>query len=443
MDSKLLRVGSHVCNQFSSEILYFISGVSPCCNSSIESTSCLHRLSPSLLQDSNCSNGPDDDEDTTMPNASIEETSQLIQPNPSFVSRHWQPGEGASDDKCQKAVEEASLHKKTRGNLKQVLIACARAFFENNNLDFDRLPMTPGAYLIEGLVARKELSRTNIYRVLRCRELESKDTLSYMHICMKFPHTKFDHMAPNRAIAKACRNEDRIHIIDFQIAQGTQLDGAPYIRITGIDDPVNKYGRGDGLRAVGRRLVATSGKFNILDSEMLEIKPAKLVVNFPLQLHHTPDESVDMTNPRDGLLRMVKSLNPKLTIFVEQESNTNTTPFWFCQILAELYVVVLLHESAAFCDESDVKIPAKQGRHVGGCVPISPSDAQSDMGFWGNGSPGSQWLDFAKYPLSSYVNSVIRSLLRCYSEHYTLVEKDGAMLLGWKDRNLISASAWR
>ena len=49
---------------------------------------------------------------------------------------------------------------------------------------------------------------------------------------------------------------------------------------------------------------------------------------------------------------------------------------------------------------------------------------------------------FRQYPLSSYVNSVIRSLLRCYSKHYTLVEKDGAMLLGWKDRNLISASAW-
>ena len=49
---------------------------------------------------------------------------------------------------------------------------------------------------------------------------------------------------------------------------------------------------------------------------------------------------------------------------------------------------------------------------------------------------------FRPYPLSSYVNSVMRGLLKCYSKHYTLVEKDGAMLLGWKDRNLISTSAW-
>uniref|UniRef100_A0A6N2MWF3 Uncharacterized protein n=1 Tax=Salix viminalis TaxID=40686 RepID=A0A6N2MWF3_SALVM len=48
---------------------------------------------------------------------------------------------------------------------------------------------------------------------------------------------------------------------------------------------------------------------------------------------------------------------------------------------------------------------------------------------------------FEQYPLSSYVNSVIRSLLRTYSKHYTLVEKDEAMLLDEKDRNLISTSA--
>ena len=49
---------------------------------------------------------------------------------------------------------------------------------------------------------------------------------------------------------------------------------------------------------------------------------------------------------------------------------------------------------------------------------------------------------FKQFPLSPYVNSVIRGLLKSYSEHYKLEEIDGAMLLGWKDRNLISASAW-
>ncbi|MBA0671718.1 hypothetical protein Goklo_024121, partial [Gossypium klotzschianum] len=62
--------------------------------------------------------------------------------------------------------------------------------------------------------------------------------------------------------------------------------------------------------------------------DMLDVKLGKaLAVNFPLQLHHSPDESVDVNYPRDGLLRMVRSLSPKVITLVEQESNTNTAPF--------------------------------------------------------------------------------------------------------------------
>jgi hypothetical protein len=63
--------------------------------------------------------------------------------------------------------------------------------------------------------------------------------------------------------------------------------------------------------------------------EMLEIRPAEaLAVNFTLQLHCVPDESVDISNPRDGLLRMVKGLFPKVITIVEHELGTNTTPFF-------------------------------------------------------------------------------------------------------------------
>ncbi|GLT37781.1 hypothetical protein SLA2020_120790 [Shorea laevis] len=59
--------------------------------------------------------------------------------------------------------------------------------------------------------------------------------------------------------------------------------------------------------------------------DMLDVRAGEaLVVNFPLQLHHTLDESVDVNNPRDGLLRIVKSLSPKDVTIVEQELNTNT-----------------------------------------------------------------------------------------------------------------------
>ncbi|XP_021754785.1 chitin-inducible gibberellin-responsive protein 1-like [Chenopodium quinoa] len=395
--------------------------------------------------------------------------------------------EGGQSEKRHKAVEEEIQQLKIpSGNLKELLIECARALSENRIDDFEKLveqargevsisgqPIQRlGAYMIEGLVARRQSSGNNIYRALRCKEPLGKDLLSYMHILYEMcPYLKFGYMAANGAIAEACRNENRIHIVDFQIAQGTQWltllqalaarpGGAPYVRITGIDDPVSQYARGASLEAVGKRLAALSEKYNIpvefhavpvflpdVTREMLDVRAGEaLAVNFPLQLHHTPDESVDVNNPRDGLLRMVKSLAPKVTTLVEQESNTNTTPF------LTRFTEALNYYSAMF-ESIDVTMPrdrkerisveqhclAKDIVNVISCEGKERVERHELFGKW---KSRFTMAGFQQYPLSSYVNSVIRGLLRCYSKHYTLVEKDGAMLLGWKDRMLISASAW-
>lgn len=506
------------------------SGLSPSCDSSRESNSYFHQLSPavdslilfsggtSYLQNANSSQkikhvlqeletvlmGPDEEE-AAKPNTSYGGSSKpqapghrprswsqehhgshVIQPQPSFISRFRQSAGGAQIENSQMAIGESSLQGFPSGNLKQLLIACAKALSENNINDFDKLiekargavsisgePIQRlGAYMVEALVARKEKSGSNIYRALRCREPESKDLLSYMHILYEIcPYLKFGYMAANGAIAEACKTEDCIHIIDFQIAQGTQWmtllqalaakpSGAPRVRITGIDDPVSKYARGDGLEAVGRRLAAISQKFNILVEfnpipvfapdvtlDMLGVRPGEaLAVNFPLQLHHTPDESVDLNNPRDGLLRMIKSLNPKVVTLVEQESNTNTAAF-LPRFVETLNCYLAMFESIDVTMPRDQKERINVEQHclardivnVIACEGRERVERHELLGKWRSRFT---MAGFRQRPLSSYVNSVIRNLLRCYSEHYTLVETDGAMLLGWKDRALVSASAW-
>ncbi|KAI5333530.1 hypothetical protein L3X38_023661 [Prunus dulcis] len=128
---------------------------------------------------------------------------------------------------------------------------------------------------------------------------------------------------------------------------------------------------GDGLKAAARRLKAISEKFNIrvefngvpvfasdVTQDMLDVRPGEaLAVNFPLQLHHTPGESVDENNPRDGLLRMVKSLSAKVTILVEQESNTNTTPF------CNRFVETLEYYLAMF-ESIDVTLPRNNKERI-------------------------------------------------------------------------------
>ncbi|KAL4619174.1 hypothetical protein ACB092_06G060700 [Castanea dentata] len=507
-----------------------LSGVSPSCNSSLESNSYFYRPRPSLdchqdsqelhsggtcfIQDANCSPnikhvlldietalmGPDDSEEVTTREISIPETPvqrsrswsqepqgvHVFHPQPSFVPMQ-QSVEVVHVEKRHKAMDELSLQGFPQGNLKQLLTACAKALSDNRMDDFDKLTEKArdavsitgepiqrlGAYMVEGLVARKEASGTNIYHALRCREPESKDLLSYMHILYEIcPYLKFGYMAANGAIADACKNEDRVHIIDFQITQGTQWmtllqalaarpGGAPHVRITGIDDPFSKYARGDGLEAVGRRLAAISAKFNIpvefhgvpefapdITRDMLNVRPGEaLAVNFPLQLHHTPDESVDVNNPRDELLRMIKSLSPKVVTLVEQESNTNTTPFFhrFVEAL-EYYLAMFESIDVTLPRNSKERINVEQhclARDIVNVIACEGKERVERHELFGKWKSRLTMAGFRQYPLSTYVNSVIKSLLRCYSEHYNLVEKDGAMLLGWKNRNLISASAWQ
>ncbi|GMI63701.1 hypothetical protein HRI_000039400 [Hibiscus trionum] len=493
------------------------------CNSALESNTYFHQLSPSpnckheilpvysggtYIQDANSSHeimytlqeletalmAPD--EVTGRPQTTGQRSrasgpeyqgSSVCQPWTSFVSKHRLSTEAAPVEKHLKTIEDLSLQSSSPGNLKQLLIACAKALSVNNIDEFNMLiakarvavsihgePIQRlGAYMVEGLVARKEASGSNIYRALRCKEPEGKELLSYMHILYEIcPYLKFGYMAANGAIAEACRTEDRIHIIDFQIAQGTQWmtllqalaarpGGAPYVRITGIDDPVSKYARGGGLEAVERRLMALAEKFNIpvefhgmpvfapdITRDMLDVRPGEaLAVNFPLQLHHTPDESVDVNNPRDGILRMVKLLSPKVITLVEQESNTNTAPF------LPRFIETLEYYSAMF-ESIDVTLPRHRkerinveqhclARDIVNVIACEGKERVERHELFGKWKSRLTMAGFRPYPLSSYVNSVIRGLLKCYSKHYTLTAKDGAMLLGWKDRNLVSASAWR
>ncbi|XP_019183398.1 PREDICTED: chitin-inducible gibberellin-responsive protein 1-like [Ipomoea nil] len=412
--------------------------------------------------------------------------SGLIEFQPSRVSSIGKPDGSVHSLKRYKTVQDFPLQGVPQGNIKQLLIACARALLAENKDHFDRLveearvsvsitgdPIQRlGAYMIEGLVAKKEASGANFYRGLKGKEPAGKDLLSYMHILYELcPYLKFGYMAANGAIADACRNEDRIHIIDFQIGQGTQWmtllqalaarpSGAPRVRITGIDDPVSQYARGDGLAAVGKQLAAISEKFSIpvefhavpvfapkVTRDMLDIRPGEsLAVNFPFQLHHTPDESIDMNNPRDGLLRFVKSLSPKVVTLVEQESNTNTAPFFprFLETL-DYYSAIFESIDVTLARDKKERINVEQHCLARDIVNVIACEGQERvvrhelLGKW---KSRFTMAGFREYPLSSYVNSVIKSLLKYYSEHYTLVEKDGAMLLGWKQRNLISALAW-
>ncbi|ERN12738.1 hypothetical protein AMTRI_Chr02g217760 [Amborella trichopoda] len=470
--------------------------------------SCIRNMKHALLELESALMAPDDDEEVT--NQSKERkpentkrrfvaSSQAAMRGPPLARSNSKVQKTSHGDPPEKPCIERGGHGDPQpcghgdsqpcGNVRDLLIECAKALSQNEIANFERLisearnavsisgkPIQRlGAYMLEGLVARQEASGSVIYRSLKCEEPMpfGKELLSYMHklyeIC---PYFKFGYMAANGAIAEAFRTEDWVHIIDFQIAQGTQWvtliqalaarpSGPPHVRITGIDDPVSKQARGKGLEVVGERLKAMSEKFGIpvefnavpvfgpeVELEMLDVRPGEaLAVNFTLQLHHTPDESVDVRNPRDDLLRRVKALSPKVMTLVEHESNTNTAPFLprFMETL-EYYSAMFESIDVSLARDSKERINVEQhclARDIVNIVACEGRDRIERHELLAKWRSRLMMAGFRPYPLSGYVNSVIRSLLKSYSENYTLEEKDGALLLGWKERNLISASAWQ
>ncbi|KAG0488083.1 hypothetical protein HPP92_006627 [Vanilla planifolia] len=334
-------------------------------------------------------------------------------------------------------------------------------------------PQRLAAYLVEGLASRIASSGKGLYKALKCKEPPTSDSLSAMQILFEIcPCFKFGFMAANGAIAEAFKDEERVHIIDFDINQGSQYmtliqalsskqTTPPRLRITGVDDSETVQRAVGGLKIIGKRLeklaeeVGVPLEFRAIAAKTVDVTPSlldcrpgeALVVNFAFQLHHLPDESVSTVNQRDQLLQMVKGLKPKLVTVVEQDVNTNTAPFF------PRFVEVYNYYSAVF-ESLDATLPRDSpdrmnverqclAREIVNIVACEGSDRIERYEAAGKWRARMMMAGFVSCPLSSYVNGTIRSLLKKYCNRYKVKEENGALYFGWEDKSLVVASAWK
>jgi hypothetical protein len=370
-------------------------------------------------------------------------------------------------------------------DLKQLIIACGKAVDENacymdaliselrQLVSVSGEPMQRlGAYMLEGLVARLSFTGHALYKSLKCKEPTSSELMSYMHLLYEIcPFFKFGYMSANGAIAQAVKCENFIHIIDFQIAQGSQWitmiqalaarpGRRPHLRITGIDDSNSSHARGGGLNIVGQILhnvaqsCGLSFEFNAVPAashevmlEHLAVRPGEAIaINFAYQLHHTPDESVGIENHRDRILRMVKSLSPRVVTLVEQEANTNTAPFFLRYLETLDYYTAMFESIDVACPRDDKqRISAEQhcvARDIVNLIACEGAERVERHEPFGKWRARLAMAGFRSYPLSTVVNSTIKTLLDSYHTYYRLEERDGVLYLGWKNRKLVVSSAW-
>ncbi|KAL1207993.1 Scarecrow-like protein 1 [Cardamine amara subsp. amara] len=371
---------------------------------------------------------------------------------------------------------------------KQILISCARALSEgkaeealsmvNELRQIVSIQGDPSqriaAYMVEGLAARMAASGKFLYRALKCKEPPSDERLAAMQVLFEVcPCFKFGFLAANGAIIEAIRGEEEVHIIDFDIKQGNQymtliqtvaqLPGKrPRLRLTGIDDPESVQRSVGGLRIIGLRLEqlgedngvsfkfkAVPSKTSIVSPSTLGCKPGEtLIVNFAFQLHHMPDESVTTVNQRDELLHMVKSLNPKLVTVVEQDVNTNTSPFLSRFIEAyEYYSAVFESLDMTLPRESQERMNVERqclARDIVNIVACEGEERIERYEVAGKWRARMMMAGFNARPMSARVTNNIQNLIKQqYCNRYKLKEEMGELHFFWEEKSLIVASAWR
>lgn len=329
------------------------------------------------------------------------------------------------------------------------------------------------AYMVEGLVARLGPSAQSLYNTLKWKETPIKsDILSATRLLYKVcPYIEFGCVAAISTILEALKEEEKVHIIDFEIGEGSQyvtliyklaarVGGPPKLRITAVDDPEpisrsvgDLYMLQEKLKEIAVQ-VGVHLEFHIIPQKAADVQPymlgcrpgEALAVNFAFQLHHMPDESVSTRNPRDQLLRMVKGLSPKVVTVVEREMNTNTAPF------LPRFMEALNYYSAVF-ESLDVSLERENrdrfniekqclARDIVNIVACEDAERIERYEVAGKWRARMTMAGFTVYPINTSVDNSIRPLFESRGNNYRLKAEKGALHLGWLDKVLVVVSAW-
>ncbi|XP_051197090.1 GRAS family protein RAM1-like [Lolium perenne] len=292
----------------------------------------------------------------------------------------------------------------------------------------------------------------------------SPDTLKiYQILYQACPYIKFAHFTANQAIFEAFHGEDRVHVIDLDILQGYQWPaflqalaarpgGPPMLRLTGVGYPAT------AVRETGRHLASLAAslrvpfEFHAAVADKLErLRPAALqrrvgealAVNTVNRLHRVPGAHLG------PLLSMIRDQAPKIMTLVEQEAGHNG-PYFLGRFLEALHYYSAIFDSldATFPADSAPRMKVEQCllapeiRNVVACEGAERIARHERLDRWRRIMEG---RGFEAVPLSPAAVGQSQVLLGLYGagDGYRLNEDKGCLLLGWQDRAIIGASAWR
>ncbi|XP_020235607.1 DELLA protein RGL1 [Cajanus cajan] len=283
----------------------------------------------------------------------------------------------------------------------------------------------------------------------------------YQIVYQACPYVKFAHFTANQAIFEAFETEDRVHVIDLDILQGYQWPafmqalaarpgGAPFLRITGVGPTL------DGVRETGRCLTELAHslripfEFHAVGEQLEDLKPSMLnrrvgealAVNAVNRLHRVPGSHLG------NLLSMIRDQAPNIVTLVEQEASHNG-PYFLGRFLEALHYYSAIFDSldATFPAESAQRAKVEQYifapeiRNIVACEGAARFERHERLEKWRKIMEGKGFKGMALSPNAVTQSKILLGLYSC--EGYRLTEDKGCLLLGWQDRAIVAASAWR
>ncbi|KAF5191620.1 Scarecrow-like transcription factor pat1 [Thalictrum thalictroides] len=288
------------------------------------------------------------------------------------------------------------------------------------------------------------------------------------------PYLAFGFMAANEAICQAAQGKefDCIHIIDLGIlglrqwpslirTLASRPEGPPVLRITMIiNEDIKTHPNHDlELQANMKALVDDANSLGmtlqlyvvtdivtpaLFTSEKLKLREGELlIVNSIMHLHKYVKES---RGSLKIILQAIKKLSPGLVTVVEQDANHNG-PFFLGRFLESLHYYSAIFDSleASLARHSAQRFKIERmhfGEQIRNIVAYEGSDRIERH------ERADQWrrqLGRAGFRIVGLkCMSQIRMMLSVYScDGYSLATDKGCLLLGWKGRPIMLASAWR
>lgn len=287
---------------------------------------------------------------------------------------------------------------------------------------------------------------------------------AYKSFCEVSPISQFAHFTANQAILDAMEGEDYVHLVDFELGFGGQWAsfmqeisqrgrGPPELKITtmGADSLEMRLAKENLLqfaKEMGMKL-----EINVIQVQKLEgiklgmVKKGEkeaVAVNFGFGLNRLMSEFSSSSEAVLGFLHMVKGLNPKVVAVVDSECEFEGTSGY----IEAMQFYSCVFESLEACTKLSQEVVANIEGLVFGTKIAELVNARRLSKSNGEGSllPWRillQKVGFSALPFSNAAESQANWLVKNpLNSGFTFLKQNSALLLGWYNKTLVSASAW-